>query len=56
MFGPKPLSVDTKNSNAKYEELIFYLYDEYKKHAGGQGTRPVADVSQDQLGNPKRKA
>jgi hypothetical protein len=35
MFGPKPSSVDTKNSNAKYEELIFYLYDEYKKTCGG---------------------
>jgi hypothetical protein len=47
MFGPEPPSVDTKNSNAKYEELIFYLYVEYKDicgGGGGQGTRPVADV------------
>jgi hypothetical protein len=35
MFGLEPPSVDMKNLDTKYEELIFYLYAEYKDTCGG---------------------
>jgi hypothetical protein len=30
MFGPEPPSIDMKILDTNYEELIFYLYAEYK--------------------------
>jgi hypothetical protein len=40
MFGPEPPSIDMKNLNTKYEELIFYLYAEYKDACWGGGVWP----------------
>jgi hypothetical protein len=40
MFGLEPPSIDMKNLNTKYEELLLYLYAEYRDTCGGGPKEP----------------